>query len=104
MRFGSKISLPLHQIAGPKSATLLLPNTPQEVKTIAVQKQNGLEAGVISAVNLSNIKAGTWNFYIYGSITYQDVYGRSHQTNFCAFLNPETLSTFRSCEGYNKAN
>jgi voltage-gated potassium channel Kch len=46
--------------------------------------------------------------YIFGKITYEDVFGKSHLTTFCYFLRPEIgrpqLATISACKTYNEAD
>jgi hypothetical protein len=42
-------------------------------------------------------------FYIYGKVTYTDVFGKSHQTTFCNYVRKD-LTALISCETYNNAD
>lgn len=41
--------------------------------------------------------------YVYGEISYKDVFGKVHHTHFCGFLRPD-LTGFNACQSYNDAN
>jgi len=41
--------------------------------------------------------------YMYGSITYEDVFGVKHHTTVCMYLLPD-LSAFTDCETYTEVD
>ncbi len=49
------------------------------------------------------LRSGRAHFYVYGRITYEDVFGRSHKTTWCLFVN-EKLDRMAACEIYNDAD
>lgn len=55
---------------------------------------------------LLDMKSGTQVFHIFGKITYNDIFGQLHFTNFCVSLQPTAPVSFSQCEGtgYNDAN
>jgi hypothetical protein len=58
---------------------------------------------VLNASHIDFIKNGKTIIYLFGIITYQDIFRKKHQTTFCKFLLP-SLSSIASCETYNEAN
>jgi hypothetical protein len=53
--------------------------------------------------DLTLMASGEYVFWVGGVITYQDVFGKRHETAFCGFLSPD-LKSFSGCKAYNKAN
>jgi hypothetical protein len=51
----------------------------------------------------SLIKSGDYVFYIFGEITYDDVFNRRHSTTFCFFTNAD-VDAANACDTYNDAN
>jgi hypothetical protein len=41
--------------------------------------------------------------YVYGEMTYEDIFGKKHNTTYCLFLDKD-LSNMNSCDTYNKAD
>ncbi len=52
---------------------------------------------------VDSLRAGHTRLYFYGRLTYNDTFGRSHKTEFCAFVQPD-LKIAASCESNNYAN
>ena len=57
----------------------------------------------LSQSQIDSIKAGTDIFYVYGHITYDDVFKHPHITNFCYFLSRD-LANGAICNTYNDAD
>ena len=55
-----------------------------------------------SAVQVNAIRNGSMVFYVYGEVTYKDVFELDHFTRFCAFVQ-KTLDSFTGC-AWNDAN
>ncbi len=52
---------------------------------------------------IESIKSGENILYLFGVITYKDIFQRSHQNTFCFYLYP-SLDTFGNCDTYNDAD
>ena len=50
------------------------------------------------------LKSGAIHIYEYGKITYEDVYGRVHSTEFCVYLSDPVTRTMSFCKSYNVMN
>lgn len=57
----------------------------------------------ISAAMIEAIRNGQLMLYLYGRISYQDIFGKSHNATFCVFL-AKTLNGFGGCSTYNDAD
>jgi hypothetical protein len=55
------------------------------------------------AEEVSDFKKGLLPTYVYGRISYNDVFGEAHQTNFCARWDSE-IQAFGFCQKHNNAN
>lgn len=65
-----------------------------------------LETGPSPPMNTTTINsfnAGTYNLYVFGKISYVDVFGTPHATHYCFVLNPD-LRGLSGCNTYNDAN
>jgi hypothetical protein len=49
------------------------------------------------------LRNGDLIYYIYGEITYEDVFGKAHKTTYCKFIDKD-LSSLINCNTYNDAN
>ncbi len=54
----------------------------------------------IAPTDVEHIKAGTLTVYIYGTISYEDVYGKAHWTQFCFYPGAD-LKSFGPCGKHN---
>jgi len=52
---------------------------------------------------IASYSNGSLLFYIFGHVTYDDVFGRPHETTFCMWM-LQSLSAFTDCGTYNKAD
>jgi len=52
---------------------------------------------------IDQVKHGSFIYYVYGVITYDDVSRRPHQTTFCFYLSTD-LTSSNSCDTYNDAD
>jgi hypothetical protein len=57
----------------------------------------------LTASDIDIFRSGKRIVYLFGKITYEDVFERPHSTTFCMSLAP-SLDTFVSCETYNEAD
>ena len=59
-------------------------------------------AAPLSQAELDGLTTHRMTLYVFADVTYKDEFGRSHQTNFCAFLDP-TTNTLLRCGSLNAA-
>lgn len=52
---------------------------------------------------IEELRTGHMVLYIYGEITYKDIFNQPHYTHFCVFVHP-TLDRVSFCKTYNDAN
>ena len=52
---------------------------------------------------INRLRSGESTLYVFGEITYSDVFGRAHFNRFCMFV-AHDLKTLNSCATYNEAN
>lgn len=52
---------------------------------------------------VDSIMDGKSIFYVYGKITYKDVFEKQHETKFCSFVEQDLLALV-NCDTYNEAN
>lgn len=57
----------------------------------------------ISARDIEEIRNGTVRLYLFGEMTYDDIWNRPHFTRFCVYLDT-TMTAFLNCDTYNDAN
>jgi len=90
--------IPTYNKVGKLSKTVLQPNGEAVLSPPPIPDESA-----INKADIANMNSGKFILYIAGKITYEDVFGRSHSTLFCQFLNP-SLTVFNSCEHYNEAD
>lgn len=56
-----------------------------------------------TAQNIQTYRSGSQILYLFGHVTYEDIYGKPHYTTFCMYLLAD-LSAFGDCDTYNDAN
>lgn len=59
--------------------------------------------GTMTSQEMDGVRAGRNRLYLYGLITYEDIFGRPHSTRFCLYLQSD-LSGFNACSTYNDAD
>lgn len=59
--------------------------------------------GVMTPQEIDGVRTGRNILYLYGLITYEDIFGRPHSTRFCLYLQSD-LSGFSACSTYNDAD
>lgn len=52
---------------------------------------------------ISRLESGQVTLYVFGIITYEDIFKRSHKTTFCMYMSSD-LSSMKICETYNDAD
>ncbi len=62
-----------------------------------------LPEGNSSKSDVDDLTSGRYILYMFGLITYEDIFGRPHTSKFCLSLSPD-LQTFTSCSIYNEAD
>jgi len=60
----------------------------------------GLFDDPLTKEQINSFREGENILYIYGEITYEDVFGKKHRTTFCSYLD-KTLSKTFQCQTYN---
>lgn len=58
---------------------------------------------VVSGRILADIKTGRVAYYVFGRITYEDIFQQKRFTHFCFYIKPD-LTGLSSCNTYNDAN
>jgi hypothetical protein len=53
--------------------------------------------------DIDNIASGKIIYYLYGQITYADIFRNAHETTFCMYLKRD-MTEFEHCDTYNDAN
>lgn len=86
-------------LAGVLSSTVLQPN--------AIYR-NILNAGgatniAVTQVGYDRIRSGDLVVFVYGKLTYEDIFSRSHRTTFCVYLDP-IGKTWNTYKGYNEVD
>ncbi|MBI4459645.1 MAG: hypothetical protein HY648_06270 [Acidobacteria bacterium] len=81
-------------VEGPESLTVIQPGMPAQLWAPPVE---------FTRQQLDAIISGEYIFYAYGHITYEDIFGASHQTKFCMFLKTD-MTGMSSCTIYNDAD
>jgi hypothetical protein len=56
-----------------------------------------------SKADIDDLAAGKKVLYMFGLITYEDIFNQSHWTKFCMYLSAD-LSTFTGCSKYNETD
>jgi hypothetical protein len=59
--------------------------------------------GLASKADIDDLINERYIVYLSGTITYEDVFEKSHETRFCLYLKPD-LATFSACSTNNEAN
>jgi hypothetical protein len=61
------------------------------------------EAGTLSKAQADIVASGDYWWWIYGKMTYQDAFKRTHHTKFCFIMTPD-LKYGQPCDTYNEAD
>jgi hypothetical protein len=59
--------------------------------------------GLASKADIDDLINGRYIVYLSGTITYEDVFEKPHETRFCLYLQPD-LAAFSACSTNNEAN
>ena len=59
--------------------------------------------GILTKEQIADINNRNRRLYAWGSVEYDDIFGKRHRTEYCLFSQPGTLS-FTGCENNNTAN
>ncbi|MDH4082400.1 MAG: hypothetical protein OEV99_01255 [Nitrospira sp.] len=78
----------------PGSVVFLFPGQIYKVTT-------NQEPAPLTASLVEMITSGEFTLYLYGMVTYEDVFDVKHQTTFCGFLKQD-LTGFNACNTYNQ--
>lgn len=78
---------------GPESTAVLFPNQTFNLTTKP-------ESRPLTARQVEMITTGEFTLYVFGMVTYEDVFGIKHRTTFCGYLTPD-LTAFQTCSTYN---
>jgi hypothetical protein len=78
-----------------RSASTLLPGTTVDLKAKPLE--------VVTAANINDIQTRKAVIYIWGSISYTDVFHVKHKTLFCSYLRPDLIG-YSSCDRHNEAD
>ena len=80
---------------------------PESVSVIQPQEKSNLPAPPapkpFAALDIDAYKSRKWILYLFGKITYEDIFRIPHRTNFCFYLD-STLDGFISYKEYNDAD
>ena len=67
-------------------------------------EMNSLPTAVpLTKEQIDSFTHGTLTLYFYGNIRYDDIFGNTHETNFCLFV-AGTGSQLITCNNYNDSN
>jgi hypothetical protein len=99
------VPIPKYQVdhTDQTSYSVIQPGMSMTITTPAIKGASGEEFGTTNQTDLDDLKSGRFIIYIFGEITYEDVFGRPHITKFCGFVN-RNLQTVRACQTYNDAD
>ena len=94
-----------------KGETFYPKTTPLAGKPAVMVLQPGMRISIATSLgdtpyterNISDLKSGETIMFVYGEITYDDVFGRKHRTHYCGRMDVD-LSSFYGCQAYNNAN
>jgi hypothetical protein len=85
------------------SNSVIQPGMKETITTLPISSPLNSGAGVVGTNDLAEIESGESIVYVFGRITYRDVFQKEHRTTFCGFLN-RNLTTLRACKTYNQAD
>ncbi len=84
------------------SLSTFLPGNVMYATTLPVESINSNQgAGLLSKEDLDDIVSGRFIVYVFGRITYDDIFSFHHFTNFCMYLKRDLIN-FTSCDTYNE--
>jgi hypothetical protein len=69
-----------------------------------VENSQVVDAGPLSAEQVEEIREGKAWIYAVGQMNYDDVFGESHKTEFCAIYEPRTSTSMIPCSLHNSAD
>jgi hypothetical protein len=89
-------SFPPSADGGQPSVGFISPNT-------TFHREVSATSGPVNQADIDAIKSSAIVVYAFGSITYTDIFARSHQTTFCMFLMTD-LKSYQACGEHNEGN
>ena len=75
---------------------------PTDVKVVG-NAEVSVKEMLFSKDDISDLASGKKILYMFGLITYEDIFKQSHWTKFCMYLSPD-LTTFTGCSKYNETD
>lgn len=93
---GVSFNATYNDTGGPSSAIVLFPGQTFNLTTKP-------ESVALTAEQVEIITTGEFTLYVYGVLTYEDVFAIKHQTTFCGYLTPD-LTSFKACSTYNQTD
>ena len=60
--------------------------------------------GPVTRERVEGLKTRKLLLYLFGEVSYKDIFGKPHETQFCGIYNPATDTRFDICEQHNRAN
>jgi hypothetical protein len=85
------------------SRSVIQPGMKEIITTLPVSSPTGSGAGTMGTKDFTEIQSGKSIVYVFGKITYRDVFGGKHFATFCGFLN-RNMTTLRPCKTYSQAD
>ena len=93
----------VHEPQGKESVGELPPNIPFALNRVHEEPQAPPSIlGQVRQLTLKQIADGQMFIYLFGHISYKDIFGKAHYTDFCGIWNPK-VGGFDMCPTYNTA-
>jgi hypothetical protein len=88
--------IPFYEEVGAQSTSVIFPG-------MSVTNYSGGLMKGFNAAQVDGVKRGSVMVYFFGKLTYQDIFGKSHQTTFCVYV-ARDLRGLTGCSYYNEAD
>jgi hypothetical protein len=92
--FGVAFS-PRYPGGGSRRVGVILPGVPFQLATPVTER--------VTSAQVNTYVTGANVLYLYGRISYDDIFGQAHETTYCMYLLRD-LTAFTDCDTYNEAN
>jgi hypothetical protein len=84
------------------------PNTPASIDVLQPNMEVLLNTAtgnaIVTDIDIARLHAKEVTLYVFGLLTYTDVFKRLHQTTFCVYVDPLSLKSVLTCGTYNTAD
>lgn len=86
-----------------ESRGVMFPNAVGEARVGPARDKSG-NLAALKRGNIDDFKNRAVTIYVFGRVTYKDVFDRKHWATFCYILDAATLDSFTLCDEHNETD